>query len=702
MASRPSKFDFWERFRSGPGQWRVQQALEVWLLKRVLIRALATWRSKFDFWWEFQSEPGQRDLASMPATFDFWILLVRISIRAWTMWHGQHACKVWLLDSFGENFNQSLDNVTWPACLQSLTFGFFWWEFQSEPGQCDMASMPAKFDFWILLVRISIRAWTMWHGQHACKVWLLDSFGENFNQSLDNVTWPACLQSLTFGFFWWEFQSEPGQRDMASMPAKFDFWILLVRISIRAWTMWHGQHACKVWLLDSFGENFNQSLDNVTWPACLQSLTFGFFWWEFQSEPGQRDMASMPAKFDFWILLVRISIRAWTTWHGQHACKVWLLDSFGENFNQSLDNVTWPACLQSLTFGFFWWEFQSEPGQCDMASMPAKFDFWILLVRISIRAWTMWHGQHACKVWLLDSFGENFNQSLDNVTWPACLQSLTFGFFWWEFQSEPGQRDLASMPATFDFWILLVRISIRAWTTWDGQHACNVWLLVRISIRALSTWPGQHAFKVWLLVRISITAWTMWPGQHACNVWLLVRISIRALSTWPGQQAFKVWLLVRISIRAWTTWPGQHACNVWLLDTFGENFNQSLDNVTWPACLQRLTFGWEFQLEPCQRDLASRPSNFDFWWEFQSQPGQCDLASMPATFDFWWEFQSEPGQRDMASMPATFDFWWEFQLEPCQRDLASRPSNFDFWWEFESQPGQCDLASMPATFDFWW
>ena len=52
---------------------------------------------------------------------------------------------------------------------------------------------------------------------------------------------------------------------------------------------------------------FNQSLDNVTWPAGLQSLTFGR---RFQSEPGQRDMASRPSKFDFWRLL---SIRAWTT-----------------------------------------------------------------------------------------------------------------------------------------------------------------------------------------------------------------------------------------------------------------------------------------------------------------------------------------------------------------------------------------------------
>ena len=46
--------------------------------------------------------------------------------------------------TFGHDFNHSLDNVTWPAGLQSLTFGFF---FDQEPGQCDMASRPSKFDF---------------------------------------------------------------------------------------------------------------------------------------------------------------------------------------------------------------------------------------------------------------------------------------------------------------------------------------------------------------------------------------------------------------------------------------------------------------------------------------------------------------------------------------------------------------------------
>ena len=125
--------------------------------------------------------------------------------------------------------------MTWPAGLQSLTFGA---RFQSEPGQCDMASRPSKFDFWI----------------------------GSFNQSLDNVTWPAGLQSLTFGLIFDQ------SLDNVTWPAGLQ-------------------------RLLTFGGKLQWSLDNVTWPAGLQSLTFGR---KFQSEPGQCDMASRPSKFDFW------------------------------------------------------------------------------------------------------------------------------------------------------------------------------------------------------------------------------------------------------------------------------------------------------------------------------------------------------------------------------------------------------------------
>ena len=88
-----------------------------------------------------------------------------------------------------------------------------------------------------------------------------------------------------------------------------------------------------------------------------------------------------------------------------------------------------------------------------------------LLVSLSIRAWTTWHGQQAFKAWL------------------------------WEISS------------------------IRTWTMCHGQQACKVWLSVISSIRAWTMWHGQQAFKAWLLVRLSIRAWTMWHGQHAFKAW---------------------------------------------------------------------------------------------------------------------------------------------------------------------------------------
>ena len=140
------------------------------------------------FGWRFRSEPGQSDMASRPAkpvTFGD-----EFQSEAWIMWHGQQACKVWLLDG---RFNQNLDNVTWPAGLQSLTFGY---EFNPEPGQCDMASRPSKFDFWCIF---SIKALTTWHGQQVFRAWPLLG----------------------------RFESEPGQCDMAS--EAFKVWLLMLK-----------------------------------------------------------------------------------------------------------------------------------------------------------------------------------------------------------------------------------------------------------------------------------------------------------------------------------------------------------------------------------------------------------------------------------------------------------------------------------------
>ena len=174
------------------------------------------------------------------------------------------------------------------------------------------------------------------------------SFDENFNQSLDNVTWPAGLQSLTFGY------------------------------------------------------HFNQSLDNVTWPARLQSLTFG-------------------------------------------CC-----------FNRSLDNVTWPAGLQTLAFGYGFNENLDDvswPASLQTLAFDGDFNRSLDNVKLPPGLQSLTCGGH-------------FDQSLDNVSWPEGLQSLTFG---WDFNQN---LDKVSWPATLQNLAFgggdegpLVGILVRAWTT---------------------------------------------------------------------------------------------------------------------------------------------------------------------------------------------------------------------------------------------
>ena len=223
----------------------------------------------------FDRETCWPEITTRPSKFDFWNFNL---IRVWTRWHGRKVFKVWLLIFI---INQSLDNVTWPAGLQSVTFGrtTSW----SEPGQCDMASWPSKFDFW---TPDSIRAWTMWYGQLAFKVWLLDIFSIRAW-----TTWYVQPAFISLTVWYRTFNQNLDNGDMASRPSKFDFWsetsikrLDNVRLPASLQSL-------------TFDQRFNQSLDNVRWPAGLQNLTFGW----------------------------QISIRAWTTWHGQQAFKAWLL-----------------------------------------------------------------------------------------------------------------------------------------------------------------------------------------------------------------------------------------------------------------------------------------------------------------------------------------------------------------------------------------
>ena len=459
MASRPSKLDFgciisiraWTT-------WHGQQAFKVWLLVRISIRAWTTWH-------------GQQ-------AFKVW-LLVRISIRAWTMWHGQQA------------FN--LDNV--------------------------------DFKIW-LLVGTSIRAWTMWHGQQAFKVWLLVMEFQSEPGQRDMASRPSKhlvrisqrLGNVIFAWLLEGFQSEPWQCDMASRPSKFDFF--------RAWTAWHGHQAFKVWLLVY---------------ASIRTWTL----WHGQQV------------CDVW-LLEKISIRAWTTWHGQQACKAWLLEKgsirawtmwHGQQvfkvwlwpaglqrryFNQSLDSVTWPAGLQSLTLGYS--DFNQNLGQCDMASRPSKFDFWL---STSIRAWTIWHGQQAFKLWLLENisirawtdisirawttwhgqqafkvwlFGQNFDQSLDNVTWPAGLESLAFEAFAAEKLNVVWPEGLQSLS--------FLRIELPEEDSDDSDSSVDPEGLLSAWLPRMAGWP--RALRKVFFCDLALVCWKR-HAPHGCPWYLVTR-----------------------------------------------------------------------------------------------------------------------------------------------------------------------------------
>ena len=113
----------------------------------------------------------------------------------------------------------------------------------------------------------------------------------------------------------------------------------------------------------TFGDKFNQSMDNTTLPSGLQSLTFG---WDFNQS---MDNMTLPS-----------GLQSLT---------------FGVGFNQSMDNTTLPSGLQSLTFG-------------------VRFNQ-------NMNSTTLPSGLQSL------TFGRAFNQSMSNMTLPSGLQSLTCG-----------------------------------------------------------------------------------------------------------------------------------------------------------------------------------------------------------------------------------------------------------------------------------
>ena len=111
--------------------------------------------------------------------------------------------------TFGEDFNQSLEQVTLPSCLKSLSFG------RNFDQSLERVTLPSTLQ--------SL------------------SFGFHFNQSLERVTLPPTLQSLSFGDLFNE------SLEQVTLPSSLQ--------SL------------------SFGHSFNQSLEQVTLPWSLESFS---------------------------------------------------------------------------------------------------------------------------------------------------------------------------------------------------------------------------------------------------------------------------------------------------------------------------------------------------------------------------------------------------------------------------------------------
>ena len=116
--------------------------------------------------------------------------------------------------------------------------GATWWRvFALSPPQ------PSNLDFWLDSFNQSLERVTLPSSLQSL------SFGNCFNQSLERVTLPSSLQSLSFGH-------------------------------------------------ESSKLDFNQSLERVTLPSSLQSLSVGR---EIQPKPGAGDLAIESSKLEFWL-----------------------------------------------------------------------------------------------------------------------------------------------------------------------------------------------------------------------------------------------------------------------------------------------------------------------------------------------------------------------------------------------------------------
>ncbi|CAJ1441899.1 unnamed protein product [Effrenium voratum] len=90
--------------------------------------------------------------------------------------------------------------------------------------------------------------------------------------------------------------------------------------------------------------------------------------------------------------------------------------------------------------------------------------------------------------------------------------------------------------------------------------------------------------------------------------------------------------------------------------TFGNAFNQSLEGVTLPSSLQNLTFGHAWN-RSMGSDFARQPTDPDFWRQLQPTPAGSEIAGQPAKLDIWRRLRPKFAGNHFAKQPAKADIW---------------------------------------------
>lgn len=212
-------------------------------------------------------------------------------------------------------FNRPLDKVTWPACLQKLTFG------------------------------------------------------EGFNQPIRGNVWPSSLQELTFGT---DFDTSG---DETEWPTN----LLRLRLVFR----------------------FNHPISGVVWPASLRELVLG-------------NSFDRPIEDVAW----PDSISHLT---------------FGKAFNKPVERVTWPAALDDLSFGELYDDFQGGSLMLSAFNQAVGQASWPTSLRrltlghdfrrslMGLGAW-MPNLEDLC---LLPGKNAVYRTLLNGIEWPSRLRTLT-------------------------------------------------------------------------------------------------------------------------------------------------------------------------------------------------------------------------------------------------------------------------------------